>query len=64
MLRVLSRFKSQSSLVLKFFATVPSYTSTKVVSGVSSKGRTYFYDPEEKNDLVQECVNRTFLYLY
>ena len=40
---LLSRLKSQSSLVLKIFATVPSYTSTKVVS-VRKQG-LYFYGP-------------------
>ena len=43
-----SRLKSQSSLVLKVFATVPSHTSTKVVSGVSSDGRTSFLRPGKK----------------
>ena len=38
----------QSSLVIKIFVTVPSYTSTKVVSGVSSKGRTLFLRPGRK----------------
>ena len=40
--RLISSSKSESSLALKTFATVHSYTSTKVVSGVSSDGRTLF----------------------
>ena len=43
-----SCLKTKSNLVLKIFATVPSYTSTKAVSGVSSDGRTLFLRPGRK----------------
>ena len=39
--------KYQSSFVLKISATERSYTSTKVVSGVTSHGRTLFLRPEK-----------------
>ena len=43
-----SLFESQNSLVLEIFATVPSYTSTKVAPGVSSDGRIIFVRPVTK----------------